>query len=64
MQNSSSDVEEVEYAIDNFKGRETGEKQPKEERDSKKGSRKDLTVAEANSTTKRTFEVKVAEMKS
>ena len=40
MQNSSSDVEEVEYAIDNFEGRETGEKQPKEEGDSKNGSGK------------------------
>ena len=41
-----------------------GEIQPKEDRDSEKGSRKDLTLAEANSTTNRTFEVKIAEMKS
>ena len=64
MQNSSSDVEEVEYAIDNFEGRETGEKQPKEEGDSKMGLENHLTLAEANSTTNRSFAVKIAEMKS
>ena len=40
MQNSNNDVEEVEYAIDNFEGRETGEKQPKEDRDLEKGFQK------------------------
>jgi len=68
LQNSSSDVEEVEYSINSFEGRETGEKQPKEE-GRKKGTQRmglenHLTLAEANSTTNRSLAVKIAGMES